>query len=151
MLQTALQQSARREQPTAASLLRNLNVTLINLLHQSLWVLALHSAAHGLARAQNLLAGARQCFGTRAWRHHARDLNDVIELQVAIVLDVLVLQSDGTSGCGACRSAITTCQTGDMAACVQLHCCAQRKQPCLEREADKVSRHGCVLLMCTLL
>lgn len=54
-------------------------------------VLAIDLASDGLSGTQDLLNGASQVLGHRSWSHLARDLDDLIERDAAVVLDVLHL------------------------------------------------------------
>ena len=59
-------------------------------------VLVVNGAANADAGAQDLLDGASQLARTAAVTHDARNLNHLVQLQVAAVLDVLLLQAQPT-------------------------------------------------------
>ncbi|GER28707.1 auxin efflux carrier [Striga asiatica] len=73
------------------SVQRNLHVSISNLLLQILRILPVHGAANGNTRSQDLLHSAAQVLRHGARAHDLRDLDDVVERDVAVVLDVLRL------------------------------------------------------------
>lgn len=69
----------------------HLQVTRVDLLNDALWWLVLNSAANGSCSAQDLLHGTAQLLGKGLVAHLACDLDDLVEGDVAAVLDVLLL------------------------------------------------------------
>ncbi|KAG1332013.1 putative 60S ribosomal protein L12-like [Cocos nucifera] len=81
-----------RLKPLAAALFGgDLDVAVGDLLLEVLGVLAVDGAADGDAGAEDFLDGAGEVLGHGSRPHHPGDLNDVVEGDVAVVLDVLGL------------------------------------------------------------
>jgi len=71
--------------------LGDLDLTGINGITKILGVLAIDGASDGEGSSENLLDGTRELAGKGLGAHDAGDLNDIIERDVAVVLDVLLL------------------------------------------------------------
>eukprot|EP00850_Spirogloea_muscicola_P024804 SM001553S01434 [mRNA] locus=s1553:1209:2063:+ [translate_table: standard] len=82
-------QSPTHQQPESG--VRNLDLPVVNLLLEVLGVLPVNGAANGDTGAENLLDGAGEGLGDGARAHDAGNLKDVVERNVAAVLDVLHL------------------------------------------------------------
>ena len=63
----------------------------VDLLDDVMRMLTIDLASDGLSGTQDLLDGASQILGHRSGSHLARDLDDLVERDAAVVLDVLHL------------------------------------------------------------
>ena len=74
-----------------ALLVVDLDLAGVDALNDSMRVLAVNSAANRLSRAEDLLYGAGEVLGKRLEAHLAGNLDDLVQRDVAAVLDVLLL------------------------------------------------------------
>ena len=81
-------------------LLGDLNVTRVDTLDDVVGRLAVHSAADALRGAKNLLHGARELLRERLGLHCPCDVEDLVQGDVAGVLDVLLLLAVARRLCG---------------------------------------------------
>lgn len=70
-------------------LFRDLELTSVDLCHDIGRVLTVDGAANGVGSAKNLLAGSGEGAGHGAGAHHTCNFNNLVEVHVAVVLDVL--------------------------------------------------------------
>ena len=81
-------------------LLGDLNVTRVDTLDDVVGRLAVHSAANALRGAKNLLHGARELLRERLGLHCPCNVEDLVQGDVAGVLDVLLLLAVAWGLCG---------------------------------------------------
>lgn len=74
-----------------SSVLRNLHISIVDLLLQVLGILSVNGAPNRNTRAEDLLHGTSQLLSHGARPHHLGDLDNIIQGDIPVVLDVLRL------------------------------------------------------------